>query len=150
MTAIRVRYATLDDIEQIAPLFDAYRVFYQAASDLNLARHFLRERLVLGGSVILLAESAAGEALGLLQLYPLFSSSACQRILLLNDLYVTEAARGQGVARLLMERAKQHAIEVGVPRLELSTAHTNLPAQSLYQSLGYQLDREFRNYTLTI
>lgn len=150
MSSITVRYATLDDIERIAPLFDAYRVFYQADSDVNLARQFLRERLALGESVILLAESAAGEALGLIQLYPLFSSVACQRILLLNDLYVAESARGQGVARLLMMGAKQHAAVVGAARLKLSTAHRNLPAQALYESLGYQLDCDFRHYSLTI
>ncbi|MBM5571490.1 MULTISPECIES: GNAT family N-acetyltransferase [Deefgea] len=149
MTEIHVRYATLDDVERLAPLFDAYRVFYQQCSDLNLAQQFLRERLALGESVILLAESA-GEAVGFIQLYPLFSSSTCQRILLLNDLFVAKVARGQGVARRLMARATQHAEQVGIVRLELSTAHSNLQAQALYESLGYQLDREFRYYSLTI
>jgi ribosomal protein S18 acetylase RimI-like enzyme len=148
MTEIHVRYATLDDVERVAPLFDAYRVFYQERSDLNLAQQFLRERLALGESVILLAE-LNGYAAGFIQLYPLFSSSTCRRILLLNDLFVAKSARGRGVARRLMGYAKEHAEQVGISRLELSTAHSNLQAQALYESLGYQLDREFRYYSLT-
>jgi len=104
MTEIHVRYATLDDVERLAPPFDAYRVFYQQCSDLNLAQQFLRERLALGESVILLAESA-GEAVGFIQLYPSFCSIAAARVWVLYDLFVSEAARGQGISRLLMDKA---------------------------------------------
>ncbi|MBM5574824.1 GNAT family N-acetyltransferase [Deefgea sp. CFH1-16] len=145
-----IRYANLDDLDALAAVFDAYRVFYQMPSDLALARQFLGERLALGESVILLAEGDSGAVQGFIQLYPLFSSSLCQRILLLNDLYVIEAARGQGVARQLMQKAAAHAKAVGAARLELSTAHSNTRAQALYESLAYQLDREFRNYSLAV
>lgn len=145
-----VRYATLDDLDLIAPLFAAYRVFYEQAHDLPAARRFIGERLSLRESVILLAQSESGEALGFIQLYPIFSSIAAERIWLLSDLYVSEAARGQGIARVLMQKATQHARDSGAAWLELSTAHTNTKAQALYESLGYQLDTVYRYYSLAV
>lgn len=149
MTDIHVRYATLDDVERVAPLFDAYRVFYQQNNDLPLAHQFIRQRLALQESVILLAESE-GEAVGFIQLYPSFCSIAAARVWVLYDLFVTESARGQGVSRLLMDKAKQHAQQTGAVRIDLSTAHQNTTAQALYESLGYQLDTVYRYYSLSI
>lgn len=145
-----VRYATLDDLDLIAPLFAAYRVFYEQAHDLPAARRFIGERLSLRESVILLAQSESGEALGFIQLYPIFSSIAAERIWLLSDLYVSDVARGQGIARELMQKATQHARDSGAAWLELSTAHTNTKAQALYESLGYQLDTVYRYYSLAV
>ncbi|BCL76316.1 putative N-acetyltransferase YhfO [Jeongeupia sp. HS-3] len=144
-----VRYASLDDLDVLAPLFDAYRVFYGAQSDVAAARVFLAERLALAESVLLLAEDD-GVAVGFGQLYPLFSSVGMRRTWLLNDLFVAEAARGRGVARALMHKARDHARASGAARLRLSTAHTNGAAQALYESLGYVLDTEYRGYSLAV
>ncbi|GHD67124.1 GNAT family N-acetyltransferase [Jeongeupia chitinilytica] len=144
-----VRYASLDDLDALAPLFDAYRVFYKQPSDPVLARAFLAERLGLRESVLLLAERD-GSACGFIQLYPYFSSIAATRTWSLMDLYVAETARGGGVARLLMAKAAEHARATGASHLELSTAHSNSRAQALYESLGYTLDTVYRYYSLAL
>lgn len=43
-----IRRATQDDLDLVAPLFDAYRQFYAQPSDLQRARDWLRERLQHG------------------------------------------------------------------------------------------------------
>jgi ribosomal protein S18 acetylase RimI-like enzyme len=151
MTQIDVRRAGPADLELLAPLFDAYRQFYQRPSDLVLARQFLAERMERNESVIFLALAGAGQAAepaGFTQLYPIFSSTRCRRSWLLNDLFVAPAWRQAGVARRLMDAARRHGIETGAWEIELMTAHTNTGAQALYESLGYELDREFRHYVL--
>jgi len=70
---LSIRRAGLDDIDQLAPLFDAYRRFYQQSGDLTRARDFLRERLQRDESVILLA-TRDGAAVGFTQLYPISST----------------------------------------------------------------------------
>ena len=146
---MRVRRATLDDLEKLAPLFEGYRRFYQQPEDPARSREFLRERLTAGDSVVFLAEEN-GAVTGFTQLYPLFSSTACRRLWLLNDLFTTEAARGRGVGRALMAAAREHAVRTGASGIELSTAHTNLPAQRLYESLGYVKEEAFRVYSLKL
>jgi len=150
MPDYHVRYASPDDLDLLVPLFDAYRVFYEQPSDLNIARTFLKERLQLRESVILLALSNSGEGLGFVQLYPFFSSVSAKRIWVLNDLFVTEKARGTGVSRVLMDAAKQHAHFTGAPRITLSTAKTNRRAQVLYESLGYVRDNDYLTYDLKV
>lgn len=144
-----VRQAGPGDVEQLAPLFDAYRQFYQQPSDLALARDFLAERLSRAESVVFVAERD-GRAVGFVQLYPLFSSTAARprRLWLLNDLFVSPDVRGGGVGRALMERARRLAEETGAVGLELVTAVTNRGAQRLYESLGYRLDDGFLRYEL--
>jgi ribosomal protein S18 acetylase RimI-like enzyme len=145
-----IRYANLDDLHQLAPLFNAYRVFYQQNSNLQIAHDFLQQRLALNESVILLASDQEDKGLGFIQLYPSFCSISAARVWVLYDLFVNEAARGMGISRLLMEKARLHAKQTGAVRLDLSTAHDNQRAQVLYESLGYQLDQTYRYYSLEI
>ena len=143
------RRAGLDDLDLLAPLFDAYRQFYQRPSDPKVARDYLAKRLARGEAVVFLAVEAH-DGLGFTLLYPTFSSLDPGPILILYDLFVTPAARSRGVGRELMECARRYAQETGARRIELSTAVTNRTAQRLYQSLGYQRDEAFYVYALKL
>jgi ribosomal protein S18 acetylase RimI-like enzyme len=143
-----VRQATLADLSRLVPLFDGYRHFYGQPSDPAKAEAFLRERLTNRDSVIFLACDAHGTAVGFIQLYPIFSSVQCRRSWLLNDLFVAPEARRRGVARELMDRARDHGVTSGAAWLMLATQHTNLEAQRLYESLGWRRDEEFLHYEL--
>ena len=147
---IAVTRATLADLDAAAPLFDAYRVFYGKPSDPALARTFLQERLNNGESVIFLARDADGSALGFMQLYPCFSSVSARRLWILNDLFVSAAARRRGVARALLEQARTHGLQTGVVRLVLQTAQDNAPAQALYESLGWVRQDGMYEYALEL
>jgi GNAT superfamily N-acetyltransferase len=56
---------------------------------------------------------------------------------LLEDLYVTEATRGSGLGRALVEGAKARARERGARRMELDCNEANAPALALYASAGF-------------
>ncbi|GIK67553.1 MAG: N-acetyltransferase [Chloroflexota bacterium] len=139
--------ATLDHLDAVAPLFDGYRQFYQQPSDLAAARSFLRARLSQGESVIFLAE-IHGRPAGFTQLYPSWSSVSMRRLWILNDLFVHPDFRQRGVGEGLLERARQYAIETDAKGLMLETAVDNLPAQRLYERLGWVREVEFYTYTL--
>lgn len=70
-----VKRATLIDIETLAKLFDAYRVFNKKRSDRVGAVQFLKERIEKVDSEIFVACNEADEIVGFVQLYPLFSST---------------------------------------------------------------------------
>ena len=74
MTPVHIRLATPADADTVAPLFDAYRQFYEQAPDLAGAKAFIAERLEREESVILLALDASQTAVGFCQLYPTFCS----------------------------------------------------------------------------
>lgn len=149
MADLMIRPATPSDLDTLVPLFDGYRVFYGQTSDPALARSFLSERLDRLDTVLILAE-VDGAGAGFTHLFPMFSSTRCARLWLLNDLFVAEHARKHGVARALLRAAEAHARATGACGLELATAHTNTPAQRLYESMGWQLDTAFRHYEMTL
>ncbi|MFG6485588.1 GNAT family N-acetyltransferase [Roseateles sp. BYS78W] len=146
MNTLRTRIATLADLEIVAPLFDAYRQFYEQAPDIAAARHFIRDRLQRDESVILLALDEAQQAIGFCQLYPIFCSIDAKPIYSLSDLFVAPEARRVGAGRALLQAAERHARNTGRTRLELTTARTNKTAQSVYESLGWQRDEVYYAY----
>lgn len=148
--SIQVRPATTHDLDALVPLFDGYRQFYGQPSDPPGARAFLAARLAQQQSVILLAHAGSDAALGFTQLYPLFSSVRTVRTWLLNDLFVAATARRQGVGAALLKAAAEQAHALGAASLSLSTALDNVPAQALYESLGWQRDHQFCEYSLTL
>jgi GNAT superfamily N-acetyltransferase len=146
---IVVTQAQPNDVAMLAPLFDGYRVFYNQASDRAAAQQFIGDRLATNESVIFIAR-LGDHAVGFTQLFPSFSSVVMQRIWILNDLFVSTAARGQGVGEALLRRAEQFARETQAKRLVLSTATDNIAAQRLYEKLGWQRDTVFFYYELSI
>jgi GNAT superfamily N-acetyltransferase len=147
--ALNVRQATVEDLDLLTPLFDAYRQFYRLPSDPERGRRFLLDRFAHHQSVIFVALTDSTAA-GFTQLYPSFSSAAMARIFVLNDLFVVPEARGRGVASALLGAAAAYGQSVGAVRLSLSTELTNLAAQSLYERAGWKRDTVFAVYNLSL
>lgn len=147
--SVKILRATAGHIDDVAPLFDAYRRFYGCAADVPAARAFLAERIARGESVVFLA-LLDGKPVGFTQLYPTFTSIGIKRAWILNDLYVSPEARKQGVGRELMEAARQMAIESGAAWIELATAKDNNTAQSLYRGCGYRKDEVYDRFKLDL
>ena len=150
MGQTKTRRAVHADLDAIAPLFDAYRQFYEKPADLALARRYLDERFRNDESVIFVAEGNGGNVIGFTQLYPAFCSVAADRIYVLYDLFVTPSARGTGAGRALMQAAEEFGRAAGAARLQLETARTNTIGQSLYESCGWLRDNEFYVYSKTL
>ena len=139
MSELAISRAGPADLDALALLFDAYRGFYGQASDIAGARDWLRSRLRVGESVVLVAKRA-GAAVGFVQLYPMFSSVRMARTWILNDLFVAAAARRSGVARALLDAAATFAREDGAAGLSLETGRDNAAARALYRAAGWHED----------
>lgn len=143
---MKIRPFTPHDWPRLVELFDRYRGFYQKPSDPAACETFLRERHSLGESVILVAEWD-GEVQGFVQLYPSFTSVGLQRTWILNDLYVSELARGHRLGEALVQAAMAFVVERGQSRLSLMTGVSNTVAQGLYEKLGWKRTTEFYTYS---
>jgi GNAT superfamily N-acetyltransferase len=137
-----IRKALVEDASPVASLFNAYRIFYKQPRDINAAEHFIKERLQKQESVIFIA-SVNEEAVGFVQLYPIFTSVGMQRTWLLNDLFVDAAHRGKGIATALLESAKVFGKESNSKWLMLQTGNDNLEAQKLYEKNGWHKETDF-------
>jgi ribosomal protein S18 acetylase RimI-like enzyme len=143
-TQISIERAELRHIDEIAPLFGAYRRFYGRADDPR-ARSFLEERIARQESVVFVARQQ-GAAIGFTQLYPCFASVALTRMFVLYDLFVAPQARRCGAAAALLRAAVAYASAQGAGQLMLQTAVANLSAQRLYEREGWVRDNDFYVY----
>lgn len=136
-----------EDINELSILFDNYRVFYEKESDIKGSEIFLLERIRNNESEIFIAENDKKELVGFVQLYPIFSSTRMKKLWLLNDLFVDENYRGQGVSVLLIDEAKKLCKESYACGLILETAKSNVVGNKLYPKTGFSLDLEHNYYS---
>ena len=139
--------ASISDLAELHPLVEKYREFYRNQPENPKTVQFLTDRLENDEAVVFIAR-VDGNPVGFTMIYPTFSTVSLSAVWLLNDLYVAETSRGQGVANLLMDAAETAAREAGATRIFLRTAHDNTPAQALYESRGWKQDEVFRRYDL--
>jgi ribosomal protein S18 acetylase RimI-like enzyme len=142
---LTIRNATPDDLDAIAPLFDAYRLFFTKAPDIEVSRRFLGERLERGESVVLAAfdgETAAG----FLQLYPLFSSWYAKRQWFLSDLYVAEEFRERGIGKRLVKASIDFAKQTNARAILVELPHSEPHLVKFYGELGFAKDSVFELY----
>ncbi|MFP6809125.1 MAG: GNAT family N-acetyltransferase [Pseudomonadales bacterium] len=142
--------ADIDHVDQVSPLFDLYRQFYKQAPNPADCRRYLMNRLERQESIIFLAISGEGRALGFTQLYATFCSVELIPRLVLYDLFVESDARRRGIAKRLMDKATEYAKDNGYRRLTLETAIDNIPGQTLYEREGWTRDNNFYTYHLPI
>jgi ribosomal protein S18 acetylase RimI-like enzyme len=146
---MEIYQATIDDLEGVSDLFNLYRKFYQQESDLEGAKTYIKKRIESKDSVIFVVKDKQ-KYVGFTQLYPTFSSISMKRAWILNDLYVDEEARKQGIGEMLLQKAKEYATETGAKSVSLSTAPDNYSAQRLYEKNGYKKDSQFLYYELSL
>jgi GNAT superfamily N-acetyltransferase len=134
-----IEIAPVSDVEfeRLLPLIAAYQRFYEVEEiDEKRNRTFFRRFLAPSEDGLLLGAREGEAILGYACLYWSFSSTQAVETVLMNDLFVSEAARGRGVGRALIEASAAVARARGSAHLEWSTAPDNLTAQRLYGATG--------------
>ena len=72
-----------------------------------------------------------------------FSTFACKPLLNIHDIIVSQAYRGQGLSRLLLQKAEAIAVALGCCKVTLEVLEGNRIAQAAYRRegfAGYELD----------
>ena len=146
---LKIIRAKKNHIESVSILFNLYRQFYKYEKNLNDSQKYIYQRIINNESIIFIC-TKNDKILGFVQLYETFDSLNLDKKLILYDLYVLEKYRKLGIARKLMNKSKDFAINNNFSRIELSTAKDNYNAQKLYESLDYIRDNEYYSYDLNI
>ncbi|MGG0670124.1 GNAT family N-acetyltransferase [Sporosarcina koreensis] len=146
---MEIYQATIEDLEGVSNLFNAYRMFYEQTSDVEGAKGYIQKRLENEDSVIFIVKNNQ-KYIGFTQLYPTFSSISMKNAWILNDLFIDPEYRKKGIGEMLLHKAKDYAIKTGAKSISLSTAPDNFSAQRLYEKNGYERDSQFYHYELSL
>jgi GNAT superfamily N-acetyltransferase len=147
---IAVTRVTDDDFDELLPLMRGYCDFYNVSpSDdalLALARALVADPEREGVQLIARGDE---EAVGFATIYWSWATSIAARIGVMNDLFVTPAARGTGAAEALIDACAAECRRHGAEKLTWQTARDNARAQKVYDRLGAARD-EWVDYSLDV
>ena len=137
MMSFSFRHAGPDDAQTIFELVQKLSEYLGQTEKLTAAPDDFREvgqgpRPLFSA---LLAE-VRGETVGICLYFDSFSSLRGQRGVYVQDLYVTDAARGSGLGKALLAQVAKEATARGATYLRLSVDVENIAAQNAYERIG--------------
>jgi GNAT superfamily N-acetyltransferase len=137
VTDLRIAPITEAQYETLLPMIADYQGFYEE-DDIRTERNrsFFRRFIAPSDEGELLGAWSGDNLVGYVCLYWHFSSTRAVETVLLNDLYVAQSHRREGVGRALIEASAKVARERGAHHLEWATKPDNVTAQRLYDSIG--------------
>jgi GNAT superfamily N-acetyltransferase len=150
-TVTEVSRVTAADLPDLLPLLRAYCDFYEVAPTdealLALSRALIADPEHEGVQVV--ARDERGEAVGFATVYWSWDTLSATRIGIMHDLFVTPAARGSGIADMLIDASLRECREHGAARLAWQTARDNARAQRMYERVGATRE-EWVDYWLSV
>ena len=125
------------DYQQWLVLWAGYLGFYQTSlSEEVTATTFKR---ILDGQIqAAIAKDESGKCIGLVHWITHRSSWSVEQVCYLEDLFVANEYRKQGVGEALIGTVKNWAKSQGLTKVYWLTAETNFQARSLYDQLAKQ------------
>jgi ribosomal protein S18 acetylase RimI-like enzyme len=72
-----------------------------------------------------------------------FSTFACKPLLNIHDVFVSPNFRGRGIAKMMLKKVEEIALQIGCCKLTLEVLENNIVGKGLYHSVGfvpYELD----------
>jgi GNAT superfamily N-acetyltransferase len=135
-----VRPIARQDFDQWLPLWDGYNAFYGRSGETALASEITTmtwSRFFDAYEPVhaLVAENE-GQLLGLVHYLFHRSTTAIAPNCYLQDLFTTQASRGKGIGRALIEGVYERAQAVGSGRVYWLTHETNHTAMKLYDKVA--------------
>ena len=134
---IEIEHVGEEDLPELLPLMRGYCDFYEVTpSDdqlLALSRALIADP---GRDGVQLLARNGGEAVGFATIYWSWATTIAARIGVMNDLFVTPAARGTGAAEQLIHACLNECRKQGAAELTWQTAPDNERAQRVYDRVG--------------
>jgi GNAT superfamily N-acetyltransferase len=139
------------DLADLLPLMRGYCDFYEVSAPddalLELSRALIADPERDG--IQLIARDDRGAAVGFATIFWCWSTLQAARIGIMNDLFVSEAARGGGIAEALIEACRERCRAHGARTLEWQTAPDNQRAQAVYDRVGGRRS-QYVDYSLNV
>jgi ribosomal protein S18 acetylase RimI-like enzyme len=139
-----IRVAEPADLDTVATLLCAFRDWWGSATPSDETFRATAERLLRDPNT----EFLLGGSSGLVQLRYRLSAWTGVEDCWLEDVFVSDDARGTGLGRALVEAALERARARGCRRIELDVQETNEHAIRLYVKCGFSVEPKGSGRTL--
>jgi ribosomal protein S18 acetylase RimI-like enzyme len=134
---LSIRRATPEDLDTVTALLIGFRDWWNSTTPSDETFRTTAAKLLEDPNTEFLL---AADDQGLAQLRFRLSAWTGAEDCWLEDVYVTDNARGTGLGKALTQAAIDRARERGCKRIELDVNEQNTRATGLYTSLGFQIE----------
>ena len=141
--------STRAEIEQLAEIFDGYRLHYGEAADALRTASWLEENISSGRLEAFVADNK-GSFVGFAITMTVPASLRLGHFWQIRDIFVVPNHRRLGVGRTLLDVIHAAAVRAGASRLVLQTEADNTPALRLYAESGYTAVEGYCSLTLPL
>jgi ribosomal protein S18 acetylase RimI-like enzyme len=145
-----IRPAGKSDLNDVVRLIAEFRDWWGYSDPSDEAIHAVAERLMGDPAAEYLLAVDENEAVGVCQLRFRLSIWTGAEDCWLEDLFVSEAGRGHGLGRALVDAAVERATARGCKRIELDVNEQNEAALALYLGAGFTAEPKPPGRTLFI
>lgn len=134
------------DMEQIYALYKEFAEYeqledYFSASPEDMKRLMFEDKLLC-----MMKAELEGEMVGFAAYYYQLVSFPARKVLYLEDIFVKEKARGQGIGNLFLKKLEELAKEKNCIKMMWKCLEGNQTSRSFYEHIGAKLDTEWVIY----
>ena len=142
------RFATIDDVPLILDFIRELAAYEKMGDEVVATEELLREWLFEQKKAEVLFALVDGKAVGFALFFHNFSTFLGRAGIYLEDLFVRQPFRGQGLGTAILKELARIAVERGCGRLEWWCLDWNRPAIDFYLSLGAEAMADWTVYRL--
>ena len=148
--SIRIEKAAPENIPQIFALMREFAEYEKLLEFFETTEERLETALFGDGKVADAILAFDGErVVAYAVFFPYFSTFRGQRGIYLEDIFITENARGKGVGEIMLKFIARLARTRGFERIDFQVLQWNTPAIAFYEKLGAVRDEEERHFKFT-
>ena len=148
--SIRLAKAAPENIPQIIELMREFAEYEKLLDSFEVTGERLKTALFGDGKVADAILAFDGEtALAYAIFFPNLATFRGQRGIYLEDIFITKAARGRGLGRIMLKHLAKIAEERGFERIDFQVLKWNASAIEFYEGLGAVRDDEERHFKFT-
>lgn len=141
--------ATSQHLPNLLNLWADYQIFYQVKNiDAQHNQNFIKYILAHPEEGLIHVYLFENEPIAFSTLYFTYSSTVSAKVGVLNDLYVDPAHRRNGIARALIDNAREVLKNLDISIMRWMTQETNTTAQKLYEQ--YTKPSKWLSYSLKV
>ena len=147
---IKIRQAAVEDVPAIVRLMRDFAAYERLSEYCTITESAL-ESVIFGAAGFVEGLVAYDEVkiIGYAIFYPNFASFRGQAGLYLEDIYIDDAYRGNGVGEAMLREIARSANERGFERIDFQVLEWNAPAIKFYEKLGAVRSDDERHYKFT-
>jgi len=148
--SITIRRAVKEDCARLLELIKELAVYEKAPNEVTVSlEHFTESGFGVKPVWWTFVAEEEGVILGFALYYIRYSTWKGQRMYL-EDIIVTEQARGKGIGKLLMDRLIEEAKEKGFTGIMWQVLEWNEPAINFYKKYNANFDPEWVNCSINL